>query len=390
MLIMSRTKYKKKTIHGNEYFFCRIYHKNLRKPVDLYGKTEAGLKAKIKSKEYELDRGVTSEKAFFGDYLKKWLDTVHINGKKEGTIHNYYVTYDNHIKGSPIEKIRLKDLNALDLQEYYQKIIDTKGINVVKSIHKLTCPCLRYAFANQKILLDFTKAIKLPSPKEKDEETDYRVLTRDEQEKFIKSIKGATYEVLFLTALNTGLRIGELLALSWDDVDFEKNELNVNKQLLYMKDRTTNKYTNKITPPKTKAGTRIVPIPEFLIIRLEELKSKENKNKERLKNKHANLNLIFSAKLGGYLAFSSVRTSLNSISKENNIEHFKIHSLRHTYATRLYELGEQPKTVQTLLGHSDISMTLNVYTHVLNDICAISAGKMDMLHNELLSTTTSQ
>ena len=62
----------------------------------------------------------------------------------------------------------------------------------------------------------------------------------------------------------------------------------------------------------------------------------------------------------------------------------------YTYATRLYELGEQPKTVQTLLGHNDIAMTLNVYTHLLEDICAISAGKMDKLHYELLSAAIAQ
>ncbi|MDO9490791.1 site-specific integrase [Acetobacterium sp.] len=381
---MSRPIFKKKIKNGRVYFFYRLRHTQLRKPLDMYAKTETELKAKIKSKEYELDRGVTSDKAFFGDYLKKWLDAVHINGKKEGTVHNYYVCYDNHIKGSPVEKIRLKDLSALDLQDYYQSIIDTKGINVVKSIHKMVCPCLRYAFANQKILMDFTRAIKLPAPKEKDEDEVSRVLTRDEQEKFIKAIKGATYEVLFLTALNTGLRIGELLALTWDDLSFESKEISVSKQMTYTKDRTTKRYTNKITAPKTKAGTRVIPVPEFLIPRLKELRVKELEKKMRLQNKCADLNLVFSAKLGGYLAFSSVRTSLDTIIKENKIEHFKIHSLRHTYATRLFELGEQPKTVQALLGHSDIAMTMNVYTHVLKDISAISAGKMDTLHNELL------
>lgn len=381
---MSRPVFKKKIKNGRVYFFYRLRHTQLRKPLDMYAKTETELKAKIKSKEYELDRGVTSDKAFFGDYLKKWLDAVHINGKKEGTVHNYYVCYDNHIKGSPIEKIRLKDLSALDLQDYYQSIIDKKGINVVKSIHKMVCPCLRYAFANQKILMDFTRAIKLPAPKEKEDDEDSRVLTRDEQETFIKAIKGATYEVLFLTALNTGLRIGELLALTWDDISFENKEITVTKQMTYTKDRATNKYANKITTPKTKAGTRVVPLPEFLIPRLKELRVKELEKKMRLQNKCADLSLVFAAKLGGYLAFSSVRTSLDAILKENNIEHFKIHSLRHTYATRLFELGEQPKTVQALLGHSDITMTMNVYTHVLKNISAISAGKMDTLHNELL------
>lgn len=382
--IMSRSKFKKKIKNGREYFFCRVFHKNLRKPLDMYGKTEQELKDKIKEKINELDRGVTSDKAFFGDYLKKWLDTVHINGKKEGTVHNYNVNYDNHIKGSPIEKIRLKDLTALDLQDYYKKIIDTKGSNVVKSVHNLVCPCLRYAFANQKVLMDFTRAIKLPKPKEEADEPDARVLTRDEQKKFVKVIKGATYEILFLTALNTGLRIGELLALTWDDLSFENKEITVTKQMTYTKDQTTKKYANKITSPKTKAGTRVVPVPEFLIPRLKELRVKELEKKMRLQNKYADLNLVFCAKLGGYLAFSSVRTSLDTILKESNIEHFKVHSLRHTYATRLFELGEQPKTVQTLLGHNDISMTLNVYTHVLKNISAISAGKMDTLHNELL------
>ncbi|MDP2842941.1 MAG: site-specific integrase [Acetobacterium sp.] len=232
--------------------------------------------------------------------------------------------------------------------------------------------------------MDFTRAIKLPAPKEREEDEDSRVLTRDEQEKFIKAIKGATYEVLFLTALNTGLRIGELLALTWDDLSFENKEISASKQMTYTKDRTTKKYANKITTPKTKAGTRVVPLPEFLIPRLKELRVKELEKKMRLQNKCADLNLVFAAKLGGYLAFSSVRTSLDAILQENSIEHFKVHSLRHTYATRLFELGEQPKTVQSLLGHSDITMTMNVYTHVLKDISAISAGKMDTLHNELL------
>lgn len=388
---MARTKYKKKEKNGNTYFFHRLRHPKLRKPRDLYGKTVPELDEKIKAAVYELDRGVTSEKARFGDYLKKWLDTVHINGKKAGTIHNYYVCYENHIKGSPIEKIMLKDLTALDIQDYYSKIINSKGINVVKSIHKMICPCLRYAFANQKILLDFTRAIKIPTPKSKDDDDEkISVLTRDQQESFIKAINGATYEVLFLTALNTGLRIGELLALTWDDIDFEKRELSVTKQMIYVKDEQVKKYVNRITSPKTKSGYRTVPLPDFLIPKLKDLRKNELEKKMRLQNRHANLNLVFSTKLGGYLAFSSVRTSLKTILEENNIEYFKIHSLRHTYATRLFELGEKPKTVQALLGHADIMMTMNTYTHVLQETSSASAGKMNGLHSELLSNANSQ
>lgn len=381
---MAKTKYRKKTKNGTEYFFYRLRHKNLRSPKDIYGKTVKELDLKVKEINFELDRGITSEKAFFDVYLKRWLDSVHIVGKKGGTISNYYVFYDNYIKGSPIGKIQLRDVTALDIQEYYESLIDEKGINVIRAIHGMICPCLRYAFVNQKILVDFSRSISLPMVHDDiKKDNELKTLTIEEQEKFIEIIKESHFELLFLTGLNTELRIGELMALNWGDIDFEEKEVVVNKTLEYQKDKKTGKYGNRINTPKTKSGYRTVPIPDFLIPRLKEQKIRMLEKKMLLQNKYKDNNLVFYTNLGGFLNAKAVWTSLDNLLKKHNMRHFTLHSLRHTYATRLFELGENPKTVQILLGHSDISMTLNTYTHVLKAVSSDSGNKMNKLYNEL-------
>ncbi|MEG1107166.1 MAG: site-specific integrase, partial [Eubacterium sp.] len=170
---MPRTKYKKKIKNGNSYYFCRFRHKNLRQPKDLYGKTVLELDEKIDQLKFALDRGVTSSKASFGDYMKRWLDTVQSINKKTGTIQGYYTTFNTYIIGSPLHDIRIQEVTALDVQEYFEylmhdhteivdgkpQLIKGKSINVIQSIKKLICPCIRYAFANQKILVDFSQSI---------------------------------------------------------------------------------------------------------------------------------------------------------------------------------------------------------------------------------------
>lgn len=380
---MARTKYRKKTKNGNTYYFYRLKHKNLRIPRDLYGKTVKELDEKINTLKYELDRNFHSSKVLFGDYLKTWIDTVHIINKKAGTVQSYRSIYENYIKGSRLYNIRLTDLTALDVQEYLNGLLrQNKSYGVVSSVQKLISPCIRYAFTQQNILVDFSRSIKIQKPTSVEDLSNVNPMTKAEQEIFVKAIEGSNFEVLFLTALNTGARIGELSALTWEDIDFSNHEIRINKTLAYQKDKVTKKYVAQIGPPKSMASNRTVPFPEFLTPYLQSARKKELEKKMRLQNKFADRNLVFSNRMGDFLKGNAIRSAMETILEKADLPHFRFHDLRHTFATRLFELGESPKTIQTILGHSDVSTTFNIYTHVLKDVTVKSAYKLHKLNDE--------
>jgi len=149
-------------------------------------------------------------------------------------------------------------------------------------------------------------------------------LTKTEQAAFLVAIRGTTYEPLFLTALNTGAWIGELLALAWEDINLDTCEIRNSKTLGYQKNQSTGKYENQIVTPKTKASNRIIPFSKFLMPYLQSLHNKELKKKMRLQNKYADLNLIFANRLGYYLQLGSIRTAMNKIQDESGLR-FKKH-----------------------------------------------------------------
>lgn len=200
---------------------------------------------------------------------------------------------------------------------------------------------------------------------------------------FIESIKCEFLEMLFLTALDTGLREGELFALTWNDIDFENSHINVNKSYKLVKNVDTGEYKDIIQLPKTKNSIRIVPIPNHLIAKLKQYKLHQKALKLEMANLYNDKNLVFCNMYGNYLSSSNVLKKFKKVLKENNLDQRKFHDLRHTYATRLFELGEDPKTVQKLLGHSSISITLDTYTHVLADMKEKAVSKLNNLYEKM-------
>ena len=281
----------------------------------------------------------------------------------------------------------MKDLKVRDIQAYYNKLSkEGKSVITIKTLNKLVGACIRYAFDNDVIIKDFSKSVVLPQATEEEKlkkKESVNPFTLEEQKQFIKAIKGHKYEMLFLTALNSGLRQGELLALTWSDIDFKNNIIKVNKNLSIVSEVSKEgrgEYIFEIQTPKTKNGKRTVDIPELLTKQLKQYKTTQSKYRLRMGDLYENNNLVFCDAFGKYIARRDLLYIYKKILYENNIKSRKFHDLRHTYATRLFELGENPKTVQELLGHGSLSITLDTYTHVLDSMKGRAITKLNDLY----------
>ena len=210
--------------------------------------------------------------------------------------------------------------------------------------------------------------------------SEIRVLTLQEMYMFIKAIEKEHQRMAFLLSLASGLRLGELLALTWDNVDLDSGILKVRRTLNRLKtfDENSPKKTKLILQetPKTSTSRRNVPIPQSIV---EELKKhKEHQIDDGLDNP---LNLVFISEVGTPLEPRNFTRMLHRIVKSYGIPRLNVHGLRHTFATRLLEENERPKVVQEMLGHATIGITLDTYSHVMPELKKSAAEKLNHFFN---------
>ena len=387
---MAKTIYKKKIKNGKEYYFYRLRHDNLKTPKDIYAKTVKELEEKIKNIKYDLEHDIVNNKECFETFFTDWLFDVHFSHLKPSTKENYEGVYRMYVKNSSLSKIKVKNLKLIDIQKFYNNLV-SNGCTIIriKNIHKIIRPFIRYLYNNNIIVKDFSTSIVLPKEDEKtklEKENKIIPFTLEEEKTFLAGIKGHHLEMLFVTALYSGLRQGELFALTWDDINFEKAYIDVNKTYRYIADVSREGRSNgysSIQTPKTSKSIRKVPIPQFLVKMLLQYRNDQRLQKIKYADIYKDNNLVFCSKLGAYLVDSTVARQYKIILKNSKIPMRKFHDMRHTFATRLFELGEEPKTVQELLGHSTVSITLNTYTHVLESVKQNAISKLDELHSIL-------
>ena len=307
-----------------------------------------------------------------GELMHSWLfEVIRVSSKiKPSTFQRYEGIYRNYIKSSDIYGVKISALKAMHLQRYYNSLYDKgKTSNVIKNLNKLLKSFFNYAVAEDYILKNPCSSKRIVIPGQSETHERKIEIFSDEEINTLKIVlKDHRLKFLILLALGTGLRQGELLGLKWVDIDIDNKQLKVErsiKQVSIISSDETRKYKTIVQSPKTKNSIRTVPIPSNLIVALKEHKKFQKQEKLKCGNFYNDTDYVFTTETGKTMNARNVTKSYERLLKKAKIPYKKFHSLRHTYATKLFEVNVPLKTVQMLLGHSDISITANIYTHVM-------------------------
>jgi len=316
--------------------------------------------------------------------LGEWLDTWMTEYKKNSIRSTTYTGYHNAIEGHirpglgnmKLQKIRpehiQKLLNDISAGKYTKTPLAPWTVLKAKAV---LSGAFEQAIRNQIVPYNPVRATVPP----KLEQKEIRVLTEDEQKQFMSAVKGHRLEALYLLALATGMRRGELLALTWDNVDFDNNTISVKASVSRAMDYDLGKSTLVKNDPKTKSGRRQVPILASMIPILKEHKERQNEEIREAGSAWVDNNLLFPSNVGTFTEPRRVNTTMDKITDAAGLPHFTFHSLRHTVATRMLEANISPKIVQDILGHADVTLTLNTYSHVIGTTAHEHMAKLDGL-----------
>ncbi|SKB00061.1 Site-specific recombinase XerD [Caloramator quimbayensis] len=380
--------------NGNEYFRVTATigrdanGKLIRK--EFYGKSKK--EAEDKRDEYlnGIKNGLNIDytNISLGELMHLWLfEIVRISNKiKPSTFQRYEGIYRNYILNSEIYGLRLCDLKAIQIQRYYNKLYENgKSSSVIKNLNKLLKTFFNYAMAEGYLLKNpcRTGNIVIPKDCEFEKNQDKIEVFSNEEINLLKiNLENNRLKALILLALGTGLREGELLGLKWSDIDFTNKELKVErsvKQVNIINSDGSREYKTIVQTPKSKNSIRTVPIPSNLIPILKEQELQQKQDRLKAGPLYINNEFVFTTETGNLIDARNLLRSYKRLLKKAGIPYKKFHALRHTYATKLFEANVPLKTVQTLLGHSDISITANIYTHVMPKEKIEAAEKLNNL-----------
>lgn len=353
---------------------------------DRWGKRKTIYNKSIKELRKELAIAVSENETFSSIreevtldlWFTRWMEVYKEKSIRPNTKREYVHIYQKNI--SPyIGKRTINSLIKSDIQLLIDKAYDEgyqyERQNKMKVILK---DMLQRAVEDQLLISNPVCGIKLRSEKE----TKPKALSIQDQNTFFDYCRNTFYDNLFNVAVNTGLRPGELFALTLEDIDFENGFINVTKTLVYQKYLDDECKTFHIEPPKTKQSNRKVPINTVCREYLEkQFVQKEIVAHKRPKEQNDYLFVTkFNTPLNSVIYSDAIKAVIKQINLlrpfNEQFKEFSGHTFRHTFATRCFEAGIDPKVVQTYLGHASLKMTMDLYTHVTEDKSMLDIEKI--------------
>jgi Site-specific recombinase XerD len=360
--------------------WCAQYYlekngKKIRRSVYANTRKEVNEKLQLKLKEVSQNNIVDNSKILLENWMLQWLEDYKKNQLKITTYQNYFLNYETHIKESSIGSITLDKLTTSDLQRYYNTKLaagrsDGKGalsIRTVRYIYILINGALEQACRNGMLLSNVNKNTVLPSKKK----MEFIPLTVEEVQRFLAVAKEERLYALYLLETFTGMRKGEILGLKWEDIDMEEKRLRIHHNLCIVNNDELGEGQPKtkliLQDPKTEKSKRTLPLNDMIILELKKHKKRQSLEKMEYRDIYEDKGMVFTRLNGNYINPRELLRDFQELLEKAGIEKKRFHDMRHTFASILLNENENPKVIQELLGHSNISTTMDVYSHVLDE-----------------------
>jgi integrase len=293
-----------------------------------------------------------------GEYLDRWLSDAVRGTVRESTYSRDKYLVTNHVKPS-IGRVKLKNVNALHLQSHYRERLDS-GLSgsTVQKIHHVLHKALTQAMRWDLIPRNPADLVKAPTPTPKE----MHPLSALEARKLLEAARGDRLEALYVLAVHTGMRRGELLALKWADVDLDLATVRVRRTLTRGEDGR-----GYVMGAATKNGKgRHVRLTTRAVEALKRHRARQAKEKLKVGGLYRDQDLVFAGEGGNPINPSNLRNrSFKPLLERAGLPRITFHDLRHTCASLLFQRNVHPKFVQELLGHASVAITLDTYSHML-------------------------
>lgn len=334
-----------------------------------YGKTRKEVQEKLKVALYEQQQGtlLTGPQQTVEQFLKQWLED-----RRAAIRIRSYERYEElsrlHIIPA-LGRHQLQKLTAQQVQAFYTKKLQ-EGLSptTVSGLHALLHKALDDAVRLGAIARNVCDAVSPP----RRAHYEIQPLSTEQAQQLLATVDGHPLEALFVLALTTGMRRGEVLALKWQDVNFAQGTLYVRR--IFTR-RPGNRYIE--AEPKTDKSRSSIALAPMVVDRLTQHRVRQLEAKQRAGADWQERDLVFCTSVGTPLNPNKVLDRFKAVLKRADLPEIRFHDLRHSAATMLLSMEVHPKVVQELLGHNQISMTMDIYSHVLPTMQRDAAGKLN-------------
>ena len=360
--------------------WCAAYFDKEYRRHYVYGKTQKEIKQKLKKKMSEVNVSTKGKGITVDEWMVQYLDEYKRNEVKETTYWSYMELYEKHIKKSDIGLSGLQSLTSQQLQKFYNdKKEQDYNPKTIRHMYVLINSALDKAMQIKLLNENVNRQTVIP----KKEAYTAKVLSAEEVKKILVNAKEDKLYPIIALEIYTGLRKGEIMALKWENISFDQEELHVEGNLCRVVKEInadgSKCYEYKIMEPKTAKSKRVVPLLPGAIEALKMQQAMQAQDKEMYSEIYNDQGLVFARCDGTFLSQRAFMDKYHAFLKRYGVSDVRFHDLRHTFATLLLEAGEEPKAIQELLGHSTYSTTMDIYAHVTKKGKVNAIKRLDIL-----------